>query len=96
MAKRGNKTVYSAGTNNEKENLTVLVTANANGNLAPPMIVFRYERIPGYISSSVNPKWGIGRSESGWMCGPTFYEYIINIFDPWLDEMKIERPDSFH
>ena len=76
MAERGNKTVYSAGTNNEKENLTVLVTANANGNLAPPMIVFRYERIPGYISSSVNPKWGIGRSESGWMCGPTFYKYF--------------------
>lgn len=72
--------------------MTVLVTANANGNLAPPMIVFKYERIPGYISSSVNPKWGIGRSESGWMCGPTFYEYITNIFDPWLDEMKIERP----
>lgn len=92
LARKGDKSVYNAGTNDEKENLTVLVTANANGELAPPMIIFKYERIPGHIAHSINKSWGIGRSESGWMCGATFYEYISNIFVPWLNEKKTERP----
>ncbi|KAG5862959.1 hypothetical protein JTB14_030545 [Gonioctena quinquepunctata] len=77
LTKKGNKSVYNAGTNDEKENLTVLVTANAAGELGPPMIIFKYERIPGHIALSVNKNWGIGRSESGWMCGSTFYGYIF-------------------
>ncbi|KAG5879954.1 hypothetical protein JTB14_024547 [Gonioctena quinquepunctata] len=77
LTKKGTKSVYNAGTNDEKENLTVLVTANAAGELGPPMIIFKYERIPGHVALSVNKSWGIGRSESGWMCGSTFYEYIF-------------------
>lgn len=76
----------------EKENLTVLVTANAAGKLPPPMIVFSYVRVPSYISESIPKEWGIGTSENGWMCGPTFYCYITNIFVPWLDREHIERP----
>ncbi|KAJ8959569.1 hypothetical protein NQ314_006218 [Rhamnusium bicolor] len=92
LTKKGAKSVYNVGTNDEKENLTVLVTANAAGELSPPMVVFKYERIPSHIAHSINKSWGIGRSESGWMCGPTFYEYITNIFVPWLVEKKIRRP----
>lgn len=92
LAKKGDKSVYNAGTNDEKENLTVLVTASAAGEFAPPMIIFKYERIPSHIALSVNKSWGIGRSESGWMCGSTFYEYVTNVFVPWLDKQKIERP----
>lgn len=92
LAKKGDKSIYHAGTNDEKENLTVLVTANAAGKLAPPMVIFKYERIPSHIALSINKRWGIGRSESGWMCGPTFYEYITNVFVPWLNENKIKRP----
>ncbi|KAG5883196.1 hypothetical protein JTB14_013903 [Gonioctena quinquepunctata] len=77
LTKKGNKSVYNAGTNDEKDNLTVLVTANAAGELGPPMIIFKYERIPGHIALSVDKSWGIGRSESGWMCGSTFYGYIF-------------------
>lgn len=35
--------------------------------------------------------WGIGRSENGWMTCPVFYEYITNVFYPWLENMKIKR-----
>jgi hypothetical protein len=35
--------VYNVETNNEKEDITVLVTANATEKLAPPMLVFSYE-----------------------------------------------------
>lgn len=95
LAKRGASSVYTAGTNDDKENLTVLVTANAAGDLGPPMIVFKYERIPAHIAQSVynvDKTWGIGRSESGWMCGSTFYEYITNVFVKWLDNHQIKRP----
>lgn len=91
LAKKGHKHVYSSS-GDEKDNLTVLITGNAAGQLAPPMVVFNYERIPAAISLNFPEKWGIGRSESGWMCGSTFYEYMTNIFEPWLTQQNIERP----
>lgn len=88
LAKKGHKHVYSSS-GDEKDNLTVLITGNAAGQLAPPMVVFNYERIPAAISLNFPEKWGIGRSESGWMCGSTFYEYMTNIFEPWLTQQNI-------
>lgn len=35
---------------------------------------------------------GIGRSENGWMCGSTFYEYIANVFLLWLNKQDIPKP----
>lgn len=92
LARKGEKSVYIAGTNDDKENLTVLLTANGQGDFAPPMIIFKYERIPSSISAAVNKDWGIGRSETGWMCGATFFEYVTNVFVPWLDKNNIQRP----
>lgn len=92
LAKKGEKSVYIAGTNDDKENLTVLVTANGQGDFAPPMIIFKYERIPAHIAAGVNKEWGLGRSETGWMCGSTFFEYITNVFVPWLDKNRVKRP----
>lgn len=40
LAEKGSKSVYLAGANDEKENVTVLVTANAAGQIAPSMIVY--------------------------------------------------------
>ncbi|XP_059058131.1 uncharacterized protein LOC131851625 [Achroia grisella] len=94
LCKRGEKHLYNFS-GDEKENLTVLVTANAAGHLAAPMIVFKYERVPAHISASVPGDWGIGKSESGWMCGSTFYEFITNIFDPWLQQENIKKPVVF-
>lgn len=94
LVKKGDKNVYSIS-GNEKENLTVLMTANAEGIFAPPMIVFAYERIPKQVSDSVPETWGIGKSENGWMCSSTFYEYITNIFHPWLIQNKIKLPVIF-
>lgn len=59
------------------------------------MIVFSYERIPANIAASEPDEWAVGKSESGWMCSHTFYEYITNIFNPWLEEMKIKKPVLF-
>lgn len=90
--RRGEKHVYSITGNDEKECLTTLVTANAAGELPPPMVVFAYERIPANVVTKFPDSWGIGKSESGWMTGETFYEYISNIFHPWLTRNGVPRP----
>ncbi|KAI8438153.1 hypothetical protein MSG28_010777 [Choristoneura fumiferana] len=94
LAKKGDKHPYNS-CGDEKDNLTVLITGNAAGDLAPPMIIFSYERIPSTIAVSVPDEWAIGKSESGWMCSSTFYEYMTNVFNPWLEQNKIEKPVLF-
>lgn len=94
LARRGDKHIYQSS-GDEKDNLTVLITGNAAGQLAPPMVVFPYERIPSSISATFPKEWSIGRSPSGWMCGSTFYEYITNIFYPWLLRQNIQKPVVF-
>lgn len=84
IVRKGEKAVYTFINNDEKECLTTLITCNANGQLAPPMIMYSYKRVPRAIIEKVNSTWGIGRSESGWMTGESFYEYITNVFYPWL------------
>jgi len=61
------------------------------GTWAPPLTLYtlyKYERIPAIIARSAPPGWGIGKSENGWMTAETFFEYISNIFQPFI----IERP----
>ncbi|KAJ8950062.1 hypothetical protein NQ314_008068 [Rhamnusium bicolor] len=58
--------------------------SNAAGMLVPPMVMFNYERIPAHISNPMPQGWGIRKSESGWMTGQSFYEFVANIFHPWI------------
>lgn len=92
LVPRGEKNVYQIVNNDEKECLTVSLIGNASGVVGPTMIVFNYVRIPVDIAESVPKDWAIGKSESGWMTGELFFEYISNIFHPWLLAQKIETP----
>ncbi|KAG5899058.1 hypothetical protein JTB14_000081 [Gonioctena quinquepunctata] len=65
LAKRG-KYVYDVA-GNEKENVTTLFTVNAAGEFAPPLTIFKYERLPKIGVDSAPKGWGIGKSENGWM-----------------------------
>lgn len=95
LAAKGDKNVYLQVNPDEKECLTVLITANAEGFVAPPLVVFKYERIPQYLAESVPKGWGIGKSETGWMNSALFYEFITNIFHPWLVENQVPLPVVF-
>lgn len=44
-------------TTNEKECLMVLITGHANGELAPPFIVLKYNRLPQALTENV---WQFG------------------------------------
>lgn len=61
LVRKGERNVYNTA-GDDKENLTVLLTANAAGTVAPPMIVYPYERLPTLIVNSVPEEWVIGRS----------------------------------
>ena len=76
LAEKGSKKIYTASGYNEKVNLTVLQTANAAGEVAPPMIVYKYRRIPQQLVKAMLTDWCIGKSENRWMTQETFYEYI--------------------
>ena len=78
--------------NGDKGFLTALFMTNAKGDLPPPMVVFPYERLPACISAAFPNNWSIGKTTSGWMDAETFYEYISNVFEPWLTKNNIERP----
>ena len=57
---------------------------NAAGDIPPPMAVFKYKRIPFALGRKMPKDFGMGCSESGWMTGEVFYEYIANVFLSWL------------
>lgn len=84
--------VYDESSNSDKENITTLFSANANGKFAPPLTVYKYTRIPANIIKSAPPEWGIGKTETGWMTGESFFEYITNVFLPFLIKSDIPRP----
>ncbi|KAJ8879233.1 hypothetical protein PR048_019839 [Dryococelus australis] len=81
---KGEKNVYQQVNTDEKECLTVLVTENANGDLAPTLMVFKYERVPHELADSAPKHWGIGKSETGWMTVLLFFEFITHILYPFL------------
>lgn len=88
------KKVYARIANDEKDNLTVLLTVRADGVIAAPLVIFPYKRMPTNIKLKY-PKgcgWGLGQSDSGWMTSETFYEYITNVLHPWLKNNKVQMP----
>lgn len=92
LVKKGSKRVYNRVANDDKECLTVLVNVSADGNIAPPMVLFPYKRLPNNIKSTVPSWWGLGNTESGWMTMESFYEYVANVFYPWLVQQEITLP----
>lgn len=89
---RGEKNVYEIAKGSEKESITVAITVSANGTLLPPFLLFSYARLPGPLISNVPNEWAVGKSDKGWMTGESFYEYITNVFYPWLIKNKITFP----
>ncbi|XP_044580939.1 uncharacterized protein LOC123262671 [Cotesia glomerata] len=92
LAPKGLKNVYNVVNNNEKENVTVLVTANAAGTLAPTLVLFSGESLPKDVIKVAPANYSFGHSENGWMTAKNFYEYIANVFYPWLIDKKIKLP----
>ncbi|XP_072380741.1 uncharacterized protein [Diabrotica undecimpunctata] len=70
--------VYNTSSSSDKENITTLITANALGKMAPPLTLFKYDRLPEKICKNIPRDWGVGKSPKGWMTSKCFYEYFSN------------------
>ncbi|XP_039276762.1 tigger transposable element-derived protein 6-like isoform X2 [Nilaparvata lugens] len=92
LAAKGQKNIYEVHSGSGKENITVLTTVNAAGKSAPTLVL--YPGLPSAIKTSfpANKDWALGRSESGWMNGEVFFEFIANNLHNWLKEQKIKMP----
>ena len=88
----GWKNIYEVAPGPEKSNLTFLGTFGANGAVVTPMIIYPYIRLPKDIVDSVPDHFHMATSETGWMKSETFYEYLANAFNPWLEEHQITKP----
>jgi len=76
------KPALQVGPNN-KENLTVLISVNADGEVAVPFAMFAYKQFPTDKVFKLIPEgWSYGKSDSGWMISAVFYEFIANFFLP--------------
>lgn len=62
--------------------MTVLCTVSANGYSYTPMIIYPQKRIARDIINTMPDGFSFGKSDSGWMTGPTFFEYIANVLYP--------------
>lgn len=92
FVEKGTKNVYRVVGNNEKENVTVLFTGNAAGKLAPPLALFAGQQMPAKAQDCLPEGWSAGYSDSGWMTSKNFYEYVTNVFHPWLIAEEIQLP----
>lgn len=77
--------------NNEKEASTALVTGNAAGQLAPPLLLFSYVRVPKHIFEKIPEGWSYGRTGNGWKTAQSFYKWLTNSFHKWIIEKNIQK-----
>lgn len=92
LAPRGYKNLYEIKNNKEKENITVYMSFNASGKICPPLIVLPYLRPPKAVIDNMPKSWILGRSDTGWMKGSIFYEYMANEFNDWFDKNNFKKP----
>lgn len=92
LAPKGTRNVLNISLGNDKLTITVLMIITADGQIAPPLVVFPYVRPPRIIVDAMPENWVLGRSETGWMRGDVFYEYIANDFAKWLENNQIKKP----
>lgn len=92
LAPKGSKNVYEVDCAQAKTNLTVMFSFSASGVTTTQLIIYPYKRIPQEIANSVPKNFSFACSDTGWMKTEIFYEYIGNIFHPYVRKMNVEFP----
>lgn len=74
---RGNKSVRIRTSGSEKRHLTVLLAVSADGNMLPPMVVFKGKR---ELKFPVPSNWIVTVQEKGWMDEALMLRWIQDIY----------------
>lgn len=84
--------VYDINANSDRDNITVSFCMNAAGQFAPPLAVYKYIRLPQHLRDMDPAKWSVKGTKTGWMNQESFFEYIANVFIPYIRERHGEAP----
>ena len=81
--------------------VTSVILVNAKGESVKPIIILKRDGVlnEADIQSQFKDKEGtnllrftVAQTDSGWSGVKTLHEYLVNTFDKWLEDNKIERP----
>ena len=81
--------------------VTSVILVNAKGESVKPMIILKRDGVlnEADFQSQFKDKEGtnllrftVAQTDSGWSSVKTLHEYLVNTFDKWLEDNKIERP----
>nr|XP_018910608.1 PREDICTED: uncharacterized protein LOC109039555 [Bemisia tabaci] len=92
LFKRGAQKVFQIINIDQRLHVAMFLAFSASGMIAPPMLISQQSASLRCFQQSVPDGWFLGISENGWMTGKTFFEYIVSVFKPWLDENNIPKP----
>ncbi|XP_062557247.1 uncharacterized protein LOC134222120 [Armigeres subalbatus] len=96
IAEKGSRNVYEVERANAKQNITVMFSFSAEGQIVDPLVILPGQRLRQEIARGFPPTWGLGRSENGWkLWVVNFSEYITEIFHPFLRNNGIPLPVVF-
>ena len=74
------------------KNLSVHIVANASGELATPMVVYNYQRMPEKVYENLSQLWFCRKSDSEGMTPENLFDYVTKCFYPWLVERQVKFP----
>ncbi|KAJ2941657.1 hypothetical protein O0L34_g14715 [Tuta absoluta] len=96
LAPKEYRNLYPVTSGNEADNITIMAAFNASGEQAPLMVVFPAprprRRRPAGGSAPAPTHWTVEHSDTGRMKSDTFFEYITNDFNTWVESNDIEKP----
>lgn len=93
LAEKGAAVVYQTIEGSEKDNLSVLFNYAVDSTRGPPLVLYKNKsKVPDEVIRNMPPGWGIGLSEGEYMQRENFFEYIANIWCPFLKQIGVEFP----
>lgn len=95
IAETGSRNVYEVERANSKENITVMFSFSADGQIVDPFVILSGRRIRKEVAQAFPANWGLEPSERGWMNTEKFLWYIKHKFHPFLVKNAIQLPVVF-
>ena len=86
------KSCYEVTSAAKKSTLTYITTFSAAGDIISPTIIYPYKRIPDDIMEILPEGFQPLSTDSGWMTADAFFNFVITIFNKWLDDKGSKKP----
>ncbi len=95
ICRRGTRNPLVLSGLNQKEMITVLFSVNAEGMHPPPFVLYKATSTTMIAESWTTggpPGTAYGTSPSGWMTEGNFFQWMEQVFVPWVSSLNSDRP----